>query len=134
MVNVTAVPTVAPTATTGTICSGDYLQLTAGGAGGSTYAWSGPNGFASTAANPLVTPATDDNGTYTVVSTNAAGCGSAAASVVVNNVEPVVARPIVTGTDVCSTGNIVLASSDSPRVSPTAGTTARIPVWPPSSD
>ena len=108
-------PTVAPTATTGTICTGGSLQLTAGGAGGATYAWTGPNGFTSTAPNPLINPATvDNNGTYTVVATNAAGCRSAAASVVVNNVRATPARPTVTGTSVvCNTGNIVLAANES---------------------
>ncbi len=113
-VAVAAAPTVAPSATVGTICPGGNLQLTAGGTGGPTFAWTGPNGFTSAAPNPLIAPATvDNNGTYTVVATSAAGCRSAAAAVVVNNVRATPARPTVTGTSiVCSSGNIALATNE----------------------
>ncbi len=57
-----------PTATPGTICAGETVQLDAvagGGSGTYTYIWTSlPAGFSSTAANPTATPAV--NTTYLV--------------------------------------------------------------------
>lgn len=71
------VPTVAP------VCVGQDVQLNANGVVGAVYSWTGPNGFASSLQNPLITAATTAaNGTYSVtVSLN--GCSSPAATVVV---------------------------------------------------
>lgn len=50
------------------ICEGGNLQLTAGFASGAIYAWSGPNGFSSSAQNPQITNVTTANsGTYSLV-------------------------------------------------------------------
>jgi gliding motility-associated-like protein len=60
------------------ICSGTALNLTASNSGvsGSTYAWTGPNGFSSNVQNPVLTGATTSaSGTYTVTVT-ANGCSS----------------------------------------------------------
>jgi hypothetical protein len=63
-----------PTATANPVCEGDIIQLFA--TGGIEYAWSGPNGFTSFSANPIVLNANAalHNGTYTVTVTNSAGC------------------------------------------------------------
>ena len=82
--------TVAATANSATVCVGSPLSLSATvtPTGTYTYAWSGPNGYASTGANPMVsaTAALSQSGTYTVVVTDAAGCsGTATATVSVIN-------------------------------------------------
>ncbi|OWY22856.1 hypothetical protein C7N43_05125, partial [Sphingobacteriales bacterium UPWRP_1] len=71
-----------PNATAGSntpVCSGSDINLTASTtATGTTitYAWSGPNGFASTQQNPVVSAATAANsGTYTLIVT-VDGCAS----------------------------------------------------------
>jgi len=59
-------------------CSFSDIALTAtasGGTGPYTYDWTGPNGFVSTLQNPGIANATTaNNGTYTVVITDANGC------------------------------------------------------------
>ncbi|MEM7036478.1 MAG: hypothetical protein AAF570_05805, partial [Bacteroidota bacterium] len=48
-----------------------------GGTGPFTYSWTGPNGFASTSANPVVPNATSaDAGPYTVMVTDSNGCAA----------------------------------------------------------
>ncbi|HKD11583.1 MAG TPA: choice-of-anchor tandem repeat GloVer-containing protein [Thermoanaerobaculia bacterium] len=71
----------APTAgNNGPICAGSTLQLTATTVAGATYAWTGPNGFTSTAQNPSIANATTAaSGTYTVHAI-VGGCSSAAAT------------------------------------------------------
>lgn len=50
------------------ICEGDELLITTPIVSGAAYAWSGPNGFSSTAQNPTITPATPSaSGTYQLV-------------------------------------------------------------------
>jgi uncharacterized repeat protein (TIGR01451 family) len=63
-----------------TPCAGQMVNLSAnGGAGGATYAWSGPAGFTSTAQNPAVAAVTNVNaGAYTVTITNFPGCTATA--------------------------------------------------------
>ncbi len=77
------------------ICQGSTLNLTA--SGGSTYSWSGPNGFTSTQQNPSIPNASTTNGgTYTVTVTTAAGCtGTSTTNVTVN---PAPSTPTVTAT------------------------------------
>ncbi len=58
----------------GPVCPGGNLVLSA--SGGTSYAWSGPNGFTSVVQNPTLTPFTSLNvGIYTVT-VNALGCTS----------------------------------------------------------
>ncbi|MEO1628446.1 MAG: hypothetical protein AAFV25_25085, partial [Bacteroidota bacterium] len=65
-------PTAAPTATAGRICEGESLSLTANATGATTYSWTGPNAFRSTAQNPSLSNVTiANNGTYTLVVSNA---------------------------------------------------------------
>src|SRR5204863_4425877 len=76
-----------PTATnSGPYCAGSTIQLNTPTVSGATYAWTGPNGFASTQQNPTRANATTaDAGTYSVtIAVN--GCTSAAGTtnVVVN--------------------------------------------------
>jgi hypothetical protein len=70
-----------PTASNnGPICAGQTLQLTASTVAGASYAWTGPNGFASSLQNPAIPGATAAaSGTYSVTVT-VGGCTSAAAT------------------------------------------------------
>ncbi|MBX2973991.1 MAG: SBBP repeat-containing protein, partial [Flavobacteriales bacterium] len=64
-------------------CNIASIQLS--GSGNGTFAWTGPNGFASTAQNPTVNAA----GTYTLVVTGANGCTSTAqATVILDDAAP----------------------------------------------
>ncbi len=72
------------TSNTGAYCPLDTIQLNSTAA--VSYAWSGPNGFASTVQNPQILNATSGmSGTYTVIVTDANGCtGTASTNVLVN--------------------------------------------------
>jgi hypothetical protein len=59
------------------VSTGNNLQLSANGA--FSYSWSGPNGFNSTAQNPVINNITSAaNGTYTVTGTSILGCTNTA--------------------------------------------------------
>jgi hypothetical protein len=66
------------------VCLGSLINITSavsGGTGSKTYLWSGPNGFGSTAANPVITNAIiSDSGIYTVTITDAHGCTGTAST------------------------------------------------------
>jgi subtilisin-like proprotein convertase family protein len=111
-VNMNPVPS--PSASTNApVCEGD--QLSVGVDPYASYQWSGPNGFSSSAQNPIVSSnATNSHaGNYTVTVTNAFGCtGTASVNVVVNQ------RPVpflISSTDVScfggSDGEAVIGSS-----------------------
>jgi uncharacterized repeat protein (TIGR01451 family) len=79
-VSVTVNATPVATVTKGAVCDGEQIQLHA--TGGTTYAWSGPNGFSSTSANPVINPAVGANtGTYSVTITGASSACSASVPV-----------------------------------------------------
>jgi len=79
---------------------GDISLVVTGAPAGSTYAWNGPNGFSSAAANPIVIGATvADNGTYTVVVTSPAGCTGEGEVVVDVNSSP---APVVPDVEACN--------------------------------
>src|SRR5262249_25262585 len=82
-VTVNAIPTSPTASNNGPVCAGGTLQLSAAGAAGASYSWTGPNGFTSPAQHPsLPGVTTAAAGTYTVtVSVN--GCESAAATTTV---------------------------------------------------
>jgi len=70
-------PTANLAATTGVICEGNELAFTTTSTGVSTYQWTGPNGFTSNTASPVISNTTiNNNGTYTLVVTNTNGCSS----------------------------------------------------------
>jgi hypothetical protein len=76
-VTVTKVPLPTPSAGSNSpLCPGSTLNLTAGGgSGGSTYGWSGPNGFISSTQNPSINNISAvEVGTYTVRLTDIHGC------------------------------------------------------------
>ncbi len=85
--------------TPATDCSPKPLTLSANANGtGLSFAWSGPNGFASQAANPVISAANaTTNGTYTVQVSNVFGC-SATQAVLVTGIPDPVAQPLVQST------------------------------------
>jgi len=71
--------TPAPTAgNNGPICAGSQLNLTASTISGAAYAWTGPNGFTSSAQNPTIPNATTAASGQYSVTTTANGCTSPA--------------------------------------------------------
>ncbi len=72
---------------------------------GSSYAWSGPNAFTSSAQNPTVTATPEASGVYTVVVTNASGCTAMATTLVTVNLSQTTVT-ICSGTDVTLTATI----------------------------
>ena len=86
----------------GPVCEGQSVQLSA--SGGLDYAWTGPNGFTSSAQNPVIDPANpEDAGTYTVVVTDANACTSEAITSLVIHALPTVSvsnnGPLCEGAD-----------------------------------
>lgn len=58
------------------VCEGDSIKFTTGNISGAAFSWSGPNGFTSTAQNPVIpVSALSDSGTYVVTAT-VGGCTS----------------------------------------------------------
>lgn len=109
----------APTAIVGSnspICAGQTLNLTNNTLTGATYAWSGPNGFNSTSANPSIPSATTAaTGTYTLIITNN-GCPSAPATVNVTVAAPPTATagsntPVCVGSLINLTANTVTGAT-----------------------
>ena len=73
-VSVYPLPTAAPNATAGVICAGGDLLLQANATNATSYQWTGPNGFTSTAQNPIINGATASaNGTYVLRVTSVEG-------------------------------------------------------------
>jgi len=69
------------------VCTGQSFALSA--TGGLTYSWVGPNGFASTAQNPLVNTSTSNmSGTYSVTVFDNIGCPATAVTTVTVNPLP----------------------------------------------
>lgn len=99
------------------LCVGATLNLTASNVAGATYAWSGPNGFASNLQNPSVPAVTSGSAgnysAYVVVN----GCTSATANtnVVVN---PIPATPTIgSNSPVCAGNALNLTASNVPGAS-----------------
>jgi large repetitive protein len=103
-----------PTATSnGPKCAGEPLNLFTNAVAGASYAWTGPNGFSSTAQNPTIPNVTvAANGTYSVTVT-VNNCRSAAGTVDVV-IHPTPPAPSVNSTiNVCNSGTINLTASTS---------------------
>lgn len=106
------------------VCSGNPLNLTASTLAGSTYYWTGPNGFSTTVQNPTINPATTlATGTYSVYATNL-GCTSPTSTLIVvvdsTPVPPTASSnsPGPPGPAICQGDTLRLFSS-----TPTAGVT-----------
>ncbi|MCC6371145.1 MAG: gliding motility-associated C-terminal domain-containing protein [Bacteroidia bacterium] len=72
-------PTPALSASGGTLCVTQTLNLSASSFAGSTFFWTGPGGFTSNQQNPsVINPAASASGVYTVKATSAVGCTNTA--------------------------------------------------------
>ncbi|RYZ44423.1 MAG: hypothetical protein EOP49_27180, partial [Sphingobacteriales bacterium] len=85
------------------ICAGSSLFLSA--SGGSTYTWSGPNGFSSTQQYPVLNTTTAAmSGTYTVTDVSFSGCSNVGTVTVAINDYPsaiaLVTSPMCLGSDI----------------------------------
>ena len=106
----------APTATAsviGSACEGSNLQLSAGG--GQTYSWTGPDGFISSSANPVVYNAASgiNEGIYIATVTDQKGCIATANVSVTLNLPPTATAVISDATCGTSSGAIDLSPSGS---------------------
>jgi fibronectin type 3 domain-containing protein len=100
-------------ANNGPVCSGSPLSLTATGPANGTYAWTGPNGFTSSAQNPTI-PSVElaAAGTYSVTVT-VAGCTSAAGTTSVS-VKSTPAAPTISAPSSAQPGQSGLTASIAP--------------------
>ena len=89
------------------ICAGGTINLSA--STGNSYAWSGPNGYSSTAQNPAISNATAvSGGVYTVVISTGGTCTARATVNVVVNPNPTASA---TGATACEGGSVTLAAA-----------------------
>lgn len=84
------------------VCNGQPINLSA--IGGSSYTWSGPNGFISNDPNPVINNSTLSNsGTYSIEVLNTTGCGNITTSIsVIVNPSP---HPSISTTNVLCAGD-----------------------------
>ncbi len=88
------------------VCEGGDILLAA--SGGTSYSWSGPNGFSSNEQNPVIGNAQGTNaGTYTVV-VSANGCNASASSTVAVNAVP--EPSAASNTPVCIGSDLLLSA------------------------
>ncbi|MBL0343115.1 MAG: M4 family metallopeptidase [Bacteroidetes bacterium] len=98
----------AATVSAGPVCNGGTIQLNA--AGGTTFVWSGPGGFSSTAQNPVILNAAAGNaGSYSCLITNANGCSSSKSVTVSVNPSPSVSA--IGGASICAGASVNLSST-----------------------
>ncbi|MDQ3101313.1 MAG: hypothetical protein M3R08_07995, partial [Bacteroidota bacterium] len=113
VVSTTVTPT--PTASAsndGPVCAGGDIQLTGTTDIGTTFQWTGPNGFSSALQSPTITDiSVSGNGTYNFVA-SANGCSSAPATTVVS-VNDAPGQPTVTpgDTTICAGQSVELVAS-----------------------
>ncbi|MBK9045920.1 MAG: M4 family metallopeptidase [Bacteroidetes bacterium] len=98
------------------VCLGGPIQLNA--AGGVSYSWTGPGGFTSTSATPVIPVATSGtNGVYTCTVTDANGCVGSKSVTVAANQSPTVsvsgAAPICSGSSVNLSATAAVSGSGS---------------------
>ncbi len=110
-VSIQITPTPSASASAGPACTGQDLNLTGTTDFGTSFSWTGPNGFSSTDQNPIVSPVeTASAGTYTFTAT-ANGCPtSSTVDVVVNNT-PVINSLTANPNPICINGNSLLSAS-----------------------
>lgn len=99
----------------GPVCEGSTINLSCLPAGGTSYAWSGPNSFASTDQNPILAGATTAaSGPYTVTVTFTGGCTGTAQTTATINSNPTVTTgnngPICAGVNLNLTASAVGAT------------------------
>ncbi|MCW3071816.1 MAG: hypothetical protein JWO44_1706 [Bacteroidetes bacterium] len=93
------------------VCEGQTIAFTSSSAGATSYSWTGPNGYTSSAQNPSITSASAiQSGSYAVTATST-GCTSSGTTVNVTvNVNPL-ATAGSSGTVICSGTSVNLSST-----------------------
>lgn len=108
---VNPIPTITAQVTNTLICAGQSLSLTGLG-GGTTYQWIGPNGFNSTAQNPVVFNANTQNSGIYYLTSSANNCSSAQSSVAVSVSETTI-NLTASSTNMCLGASTTLSVSTS---------------------
>lgn len=91
-----------------TVCIGEDILLMEDAGEATSWSWSHPNGYASTAQNPIITSInTNDLGTYTVTVSDGGTCTSTA-QVTITGADPPEADAIASPVDICIGDDIVL--------------------------
>jgi gliding motility-associated-like protein len=110
--NITVNPTPVPSASNnGPLCTGQTLNLTATGLPGSSYSWTGPNGFNAAIQNPTSPVVNGSSGTYTVTVTALSCVGTASTTLVSNPLQ----TPIITSVNpLCQNASSVFLTADIP--------------------
>ncbi len=106
-------PSIRPDYTLNTICEGGHLQLRSNlsnTTGNIDYQWSGPSGFTSKAANPLITNISESaNGTYTLKVRTIYGCETSE-SLSISEITDLPEQPVIlSNSPVCSGSDIELS-------------------------
>jgi hypothetical protein len=103
---------VSPTSN-GPVCQGGTLTLGSGATAGTSFVWTGPNGFTSTEQNPSVPGfAVANVGTYSLTTSNGIqGCNSSATPIFVGLVLPPSALTAgISATEICGSGTVDLTA------------------------
>lgn len=109
-ISVIALP-VATASNNGPVCQGSALTLTGGPVGMTSYSWTGPNGFTSSAQSPTVSTAATllMSGDYTLTVTNSNGCTNNVNTTVMVN--PLPAPVATSNSPICETGLLRLTGA-----------------------
>ncbi|MCE3278130.1 MAG: hypothetical protein K0S44_321 [Bacteroidetes bacterium] len=92
------------------VCSGTAINLTSGG--GTSYNWTGPNGYTSGTQNPVITSGdTTNSGTYIVTVSNVAGCSDTASVSLLVNPTPPAPTASANASNVCEGDDILFSAS-----------------------
>jgi gliding motility-associated-like protein len=114
MVTVYSIPSAPSVSNSGPVCVGSNLNLSASNIFNASYNWTGPNGFTSTAQNPMINNVTANNaGNYFLTATVNGCTGPAATTTVIINPLPLVPT-INSNGPVCSGTSLSLAANSDP--------------------
>ncbi len=108
---ITPLPASPMVSSNGPVCSGSTLMLHADTIIGTTYSWTGPNGFTSTAQNPAIASATTSaTGIYTVV-VQSGGCSSSPDTITAIVTPPAAGPTVSSNSPVCAGSLLSLSAT-----------------------